>query len=78
MKATICNVCKLEIAEANGHLVEVGGVGWDICDICFSSPIILSECRRTRTRKPAPKTGRPKGSRNKKVPEIPESKGESQ
>lgn len=68
MKATICNICE-SVIESDGHTLKIDDATqdfmiWDVCPTCWSSPIILSEKRRTKTRKPRPKVGRPKGRKN--------------
>ena len=47
------------------HKIGIDGKEYDCCDGCYWSHVILAEVRKTRTRKPAPKIGRPKGSRKK-------------
>jgi hypothetical protein len=70
----ICDYCGAPIEGGKGHMVEIDrkaetplSHGKDMCFDCYQSPVILSEHRRTRTRKPAkPKVGRPKGSVKKR------------
>jgi hypothetical protein len=52
--------------EEAQHKILIDGKEYDCCDGCFNGTVILSEVRKTRTRKPSPKVGRPKGSRSKK------------
>ena len=62
MKATICDYCKQPIENETKHYnLVVDEEPKDICFTCFNSPVILSECRRTRTRTVKPKVGRPRG-----------------
>ncbi len=75
MRATICDVCKQPIVEGKLELIELtikrpysdeegkAGEEVDLCYTCFTSPVILSEMRRTRTRKPKAKVA--KGSRKR-------------
>lgn len=81
MKTTICDVCKKPIAgiyrivkvsfppdfeESNPAPIEK-----DWCMECVQSPVILSEMRRTRTRRVKAKPGRPRGKAKKE--EAPSS-----
>ncbi len=63
MQTTICDVknCGKPIATIDIRKVTVKFDGedpyeYDICKECFTSPLILSEMRRTRTRKKPAKT----------------------
>ena len=91
MKAVICDVCKqpidpdMKFYQFVFGMVAEKGINArmdtqpirDMCLVCFGSPILLSEMRRTRTRKPRaakPKVGRPRGSKsNQTEPEAPKS-----
>jgi len=67
-KAVICDVCKTPIESGTEIPMKIGERQIvDLCDTCFSSPVILSEMRRTRTRK-ARKPGRPKGKAKSTTP----------
>jgi hypothetical protein len=62
-----CDFCGEQIFDDNKkHNIELDRtmtlsgnvcIAFDICDSCYKSPVILSEMRCTRTRKPAIKTG---------------------
>lgn len=67
-KAIICDICKQAIAEHDNMTLTVAGEELDLCALCYTSPIILSEKRRTRTRKLKAKVGRPKGKKTSVPP----------
>ena len=50
-----CDFCegKMNVVdeEVKGHLISMDGIEKDCCEICFHSCLILSEMRRTHTRK---------------------------
>ena len=62
MKATICDFCRKPIETAGEHQIVIDkGEPLDVCGDCFTGSVILSECRRSRTRrKAAPKPRRRK------------------
>lgn len=79
MKATICDICKKPMQNPTFYKVAVAEVDGesqvelyedDVCLECFSSPIIYQERRRTRTRKPPVKRGRPRGSKKVETVEV--------
>jgi ribosome-binding protein aMBF1 (putative translation factor) len=60
----ICDICQKPI-DVSGHGIKIDAEPpMDLCHECFISPVILSEKRRTRTRKVVKKPGRPKGKTN--------------
>jgi hypothetical protein len=65
-----CDFCGAQIKpEDENNKLVFNDKEYDLCSGCVNSPIILSEQRRTRTRRPAPKVGRPKGRKNKPAEE---------
>jgi hypothetical protein len=57
-----CDFCPARIDENDEvHSVIIDEEKKDCCKLCFYSPVILAECRRTRTRKA--KIGRPRGKK---------------
>jgi hypothetical protein len=64
---TVCDYCG-EATDVDCRVIRIDSNDpLDVCNVCWVSPVILSEQRRTRTRKPAVKRGRPRGKKTEAV-----------
>jgi hypothetical protein len=53
--------------DIDRHKIKIDNCNYDCCQECYLGNVNLSEVKKARTRKYAPKIGRPKGKKNKQA-----------